>query len=240
VGKEAKSESGGRAISSQSGAGGGSWSWSCGTEGSIQNWTAPPCWRRNWPNIVAAEGQCSCCLVKTTAALTTLHKLSDFFHLTIATNLVDRKTNYYSQASHLVRPHQSFCLYNNTRIGHLRNNSKTFTKRLNFLCSWTWYFLLCFFAVLLTSPSLFSYPCPFSSATIVHPPNYSFGSFSFILSPCLSLPSYPPPTCHHSTGHLHTHHLLISPLYQLHTTAAPVIPDKNTLYYNNRNRPQHI
>jgi hypothetical protein len=36
------------------------------------------------------------------------------------------------QTSHLVRPHQSFCLHANTRIGCLRNNSRTFTKKLNF------------------------------------------------------------------------------------------------------------
>jgi hypothetical protein len=54
-------------------------------------------------------------------------------------------TKYYSQVSHLVRPHQSFCLYANTRIGHLRNNSRTFTKRLNFL----WFLNLVFKIVFL-------------------------------------------------------------------------------------------
>jgi hypothetical protein len=64
-------------------------------------------------------------------------------------------TKYYSQVSHLVRPRQSFCLYANNRIGHLRKNSRTFTERLKFLwflklvffCGpWMWcFFLLCFF-----------------------------------------------------------------------------------------------
>jgi hypothetical protein len=39
---------------------------------------------------VAVEGQCSPCLVKTTA-LITLHKLADLNHLSIATNPVDRR-----------------------------------------------------------------------------------------------------------------------------------------------------
>jgi hypothetical protein len=36
---------------SRSEAGGRSWSWSHGTEGSIQNWIAPPCWGRRWPEL---------------------------------------------------------------------------------------------------------------------------------------------------------------------------------------------
>jgi hypothetical protein len=37
---------------------------------------------------------------------------------------------YYSQSSHLVRLHQRLWLYANTRVGHLRNNSRT---KLNYL-----------------------------------------------------------------------------------------------------------
>jgi hypothetical protein len=70
-----------------------------GTEGRIQNWIAPPCWRKSWLIRAAAEEQQSCCLVKTTV-LTTLHKLAVLPHLTIPTNLVDRRTKYHSQASH--------------------------------------------------------------------------------------------------------------------------------------------
>jgi hypothetical protein len=60
-----------------------------GTEGSIQNWIAPPCWG-SLPNRNAAEGQHSCSLLKTTA-LTTLHDLPVLPHCTIPTNLVDRR-----------------------------------------------------------------------------------------------------------------------------------------------------
>jgi hypothetical protein len=65
---------------------------------------------------VSAEGQCSCRLVKKTTALTTLHELADLPHLTVATNLEDRWAKHYSQASHLVRQHQSFHFYTNTTL----------------------------------------------------------------------------------------------------------------------------
>jgi hypothetical protein len=58
--------------------------------GSIQNWIAPPCWQSSWPNRDETEGQCSCCLVKTTA-LPTLYELSNSFCLPVETSLVDRK-----------------------------------------------------------------------------------------------------------------------------------------------------
>jgi hypothetical protein len=80
-----------------------------------------------------------------TTALTSLQELEVLPHLTIPTNLVDRRTKYYSQHSLLVRTHQSFYLCTNTRFGHLRNNSSTFTKRLNFL----WFLNLLFFIVFL-------------------------------------------------------------------------------------------
>jgi hypothetical protein len=48
--------------------------------------------------------------VKTTG-LTTVHKLAVLPHLTIPTNIVDRRAKYHSQANHLVRPHKSFHLY---------------------------------------------------------------------------------------------------------------------------------
>jgi glycosyltransferase involved in cell wall biosynthesis len=152
-----------------------------------------------------------------TTGLTTQHKLVVLPHLTIPTNLVDRRTKYHSQASHLVRPHHSFCLYANTRIGHLRNNFRTFTNRLNFL----WFlnmvfFLLCFFFFLflflfysciinfiitiflsLFLPSslslLFLYYSPlFSLTTTLSAPSHA-------LFPLSSPPPHPPPTCHHTT-----------------------------------------
>jgi hypothetical protein len=96
-------------------------------------------------NRAAGEGQHNCCLVKTTA-LNILHKLAELPHLTNPTDIVDRRTKYYSQASNLVRAHQSFHLYANTRTGHLRNNSRTYTKRLNIL----WFLKLEIFIVFLS------------------------------------------------------------------------------------------
>jgi hypothetical protein len=131
--------------------------------------------------------QCSCCLVKTTA-LITLQELEDLPHLPIATNPVIEGTKSYSQAKNLVRPNQSSSLYTNTRIRCLRNNSRTFTKRLNFLFFLYLVFFTCFFfSILLTSPSLLSYPHFLTSITfspfpvlqsIVFPPNYSFCPYS--------------------------------------------------------------
>jgi hypothetical protein len=40
-------------------------------------------------------------------ALTTLHELAVLPYLTTPSNLVDRRCKYHSQASHLVRAHQS-------------------------------------------------------------------------------------------------------------------------------------
>jgi hypothetical protein len=65
-----------------------------------------------------------------TPALTILHGQADVPHFKIETNLVDRRTKYYSQT---VRSHQSFHFDNSSMTGHLRNNSRTFTKTLNFL-----------------------------------------------------------------------------------------------------------
>jgi hypothetical protein len=53
---------------------------------------------------VAAEGQCSCHLVKRTA-LTTLHELADLPHLPIATNLVNRRNKILLTSQSPVRPH---------------------------------------------------------------------------------------------------------------------------------------
>jgi hypothetical protein len=58
-------------------------------------------------------------------ALTTLHDLTKLPHLTISIKLVDRRTKHYSKAIPLVRPHQSFCLYANTRTGCWRSNFRT-------------------------------------------------------------------------------------------------------------------
>jgi hypothetical protein len=52
-------------------------------------------------------------------------------------NLTGRqKKKHYSQANHLARPLQSFCLYANTRTGCQRSKSEL-KQRLTFYCSWT-------------------------------------------------------------------------------------------------------
>jgi hypothetical protein len=109
--------------------------------GQPQNWIAPPCWGWNWPNRAEAEDHPSYSLLK--KALTTLHEVAISLHLTTPTNLVDRKPKYHSQASHLVRPHQRFHLNTNTKMWHLRNNSRTFINRLNWTRFLNLYFFYC-------------------------------------------------------------------------------------------------
>jgi hypothetical protein len=145
-----------------------------------------------------------------------------------------------------VRPYQSLCLDANTKIRCLRNNSRTFTIRLNFLLSPSWLF---FKSALLASPSLFSCPYSyplhfpsFSCATIHCSPSQLFflplliQSFLCLhLSLLLSFPNlsqlYP--------SLLHTHHSVTSLLSQPYTPPAPAIPDTSTLHYNNRNTSKH-
>jgi hypothetical protein len=71
---------------------------------------------------VAAEGQCSCCLVKTPTVLTTLHALADLPHLPMATNLVNRRNHIILTRQSPSETPSNSCLYANTRIGYLRNN----------------------------------------------------------------------------------------------------------------------
>jgi hypothetical protein len=225
-----------------------------GTEGSMQNLIAPPCWGRSWPNSAAAEEQHSCCLLKTTA-LTTLHELVILLHLTTPTNLVDRRSN----TTH--KPvtwwdHISFCLNSITRIGHLRNNPRTFINRLNFL----WFLKLVFFSVsvfikffsfffffinsiitiflsLFSSSSLslllLHYNPLFSLPTTLSAPSHP-------LSPCLHLPLLPLATCYHMTP---PSYIFITCWLAYYTTYTqpqpPAIPHKNTLHYNNRNTHKH-
>jgi hypothetical protein len=47
--------------------------------------------REGADQTIVAEGQYNCCLVKTTAALTTLHKLADLSHFPIAITPMDRR-----------------------------------------------------------------------------------------------------------------------------------------------------
>jgi hypothetical protein len=102
-----------------------------------------------------------------------------------------------------------------------------------------------YFSVLLTLPSLFSYPYSypphfpsFSCATIhCSPLNYSFFPFSSTPSPVFAPPF--PPTCPPYPSLLHIHHLLASLLYWQYTSWHPAIPDTSTFYYNSRNIPKH-
>jgi hypothetical protein len=108
---------------SQSRVGSGLQSWSPEPEGSTQNQTSPPCWERSWPN--SWNWRITQLLLGKTTAPTSLYDLANLPHLTISIKLVDRVTKHYSQASHLVRPYHSFCLYASTRTGCQRSNSRT-------------------------------------------------------------------------------------------------------------------
>jgi hypothetical protein len=181
-------------------------------------------------------------------------------HLTTQNNLVDRRSKYHSQASHLVRPHQSFHLNTNTRIRHLRHNSRTFINRLNWtkflklFFNFYYYYCLSFFFLFLF------YSCINSIVTILLS-SFSSSSLSllilyyiplFSLLTTLSAPSHPlfplsfpspshlPPTCHHTTPPSYT----LTTCWLAYSTnrtqpQPPAIPDTNTLYYNNRNTPKH-
>jgi hypothetical protein len=115
---------------------------------------------------------------------------------------VYRRSKYHSQACHLVRPHQSFCLRNNTRTGHPRNKSRTCINRLNFLWFLNLVFLIVFlflflFWYKLTLSSLFSYlyshplHSPSFSCTTIH---CSFSQIHFLSLHIHSSPSLTPPS----------------------------------------------
>jgi hypothetical protein len=139
---------------------------------------------------VAAVWLHSCLLTK--VSLITLHELADSHHLPIATYLWTEGTKSYSQASHLMRPHQYSLLYANTRIRHLRNRYRTFTKKTELFvvpvpgvfCCVSFIRVFFFFSVLLTSPSLFSYPYTYP----IHFPSFSCATIHCSLSQLLFLP----------------------------------------------------
>jgi hypothetical protein len=199
-----------------------------GTEGSIQNWIAPLGWGRSWPN--RAEGQHRCCLVKTIALTTLQSYRTSQLQLILWTEV----TKYYSQASHLVKWHQSFYLYANTKIGHLRNNfticQKTEISVVPepgvFYCLFFFSFSSFIFIIpVLTSLSLFfnhySYPLHFPSfccATIHGSP-----SQLFFLPPLI-----------HSFPHLHlpllpSHNHTTLPSYTLTTCWLPTVYNPSPL-----------
>jgi hypothetical protein len=188
--------------------------------------------------------------VKTTA-LTTLHELADLSHLQIATNPVDGGNQILLTNQSPVTPHQSFCLYTNIRIENLRNNSRTLTKKLNFLLFlyllffifFLWLFFFCIDFTNTIFLSLFlslHFPSFFCATSIVLPPNYSFCPFSSIISLFLYLLLLSSSTCHHTTPpsyRLTTHW----PINYTNCTQSqpPAIPNTSTLHYNNRNRHKH-
>jgi hypothetical protein len=126
----------------------------------------------------------------------------------------------------------------NIRIGHQKNNSRTFTKQ-------TELFVVAvpgdFFSVLLTLPSPFSYPYsyplhfqPFSCATIHWSPSQLLFPYFLIHSLSLSsLPLHTSSTCHHTTSPSYT--LITCWLAYCTNYKHPqpcAIPDKSTLQYN--------
>jgi hypothetical protein len=162
------------------------------------------------------------------------------------------ETKYYSQANHLEGSHQSFHLYAITRIGHLRNNSRIFTKRLNGLWFLNLVFFFTVFLFLLIFILLFLYYelHHHSSLIPIHFPSFSCATVHcsssqlLILSllihtfPCLhllllssptcnqTLPSYTLTTCwlaYYTTAHIP------SPLHTLtpapSTTTTEINPD---------------
>jgi hypothetical protein len=130
----------------------------------------------------------------------------------------------------------------NTRIGHQRNKSRTFTEQTE----------LFVFAV----PVFFSYIINFTttillSLCLLPALSLLFLCYNILLSlpTNLSAPSCPftPYLCPRSSSNLsphypaflHTYNLLTSLLYQLYTLQHSAIPDTNTLYYNSRNTSKH-
>jgi hypothetical protein len=146
-------------------------------------------------------------------------------------------------------------LVHQSRIGHQRKKLQNFYQKTE-PGSRTWCFLIVFLflififiiPVLLTSPSLFFYPCSYPLLF----PSFSWATIHCSISQLLFLPLhiYSVPNLHlsflsspnlspHYPSLLHTHHPMTNLLYQLYTTRAPAIPDTSTLHYNNRNIPKH-
>jgi hypothetical protein len=186
-------------------------------------------------------------MVKTTTALTTLHQLAVLPHLTIAINLVYRRNQILLTSSHLVRQHRSSRLYANTRIGHLRNNPRTFTKNAElFVVSISDGFCCVFFCIInftiIIFLSLFLPPhFPSFSCTKIHcsPSQLLFLQLLIHSLPVFTSPSHSPNLSPHYPSLLHIHYPLTSLLYQLYTTPAPAILDTSTLHYN-RNTPKYL
>jgi hypothetical protein len=144
----------------------------------------------------------------------TWHELAVLPHLTILTNLWTEGTKYYSQANHLVKTQQSFCLYASNRIGYIRKNSRTFTKILNVL----WFLNLVFSIMFLSFFNFnFYYSCIINfSITIL---------LSLFLPSSLSLlflcynPLFALPTTLSATSY---------PLFSLSSPPSPTFPQSVT------------
>jgi hypothetical protein len=155
-----------------------------------------------------------------------------------------------------VRPHQSFHFYTNTRTGFLKNNSRTLTKRLNFL----WFLNLVFYCVSFIFNVYFHYSCIINFTITILFSLFLCSSLSFFLlcyNPLFSPQLLFLPLLIHSFYHLHLSLLSspnLSPHYPslLHTNThwlayctkctqpqSPETPDTSTLHYNNRNIFKH-
>jgi hypothetical protein len=98
-----------------------------GTEGSIQNWIAHLTRRGAEQTGLWLKGNPVATWLKQlwTPSTSWQSYLTSKFQLILCT----KEPN----TTHSQSPYQSFLLCANTRIGHLRKNSRIFTKRLNFL-----------------------------------------------------------------------------------------------------------
>jgi hypothetical protein len=147
-----------------------------------------------------------------------------------------------------VRPHQNFPLNANTSIGHLRNYSGTFIKRLNLLwflnMVFLFFFLFPFYSCITISiiTILLSLFWPFSlSLLLYYKPLFSLPTTlsapSHPLFPVFTSPFYHSPTCHHTTPPSYT--LTTYWLAYCSNCTQPLLPsisDTNTLCYNRNTR----
>jgi hypothetical protein len=145
-----------------------------------------------------------------------------------------------------MRPHQSFHLYANTRIRHLRNNSESFTKRLNILLFLNLVFFIGFFFCIIYF-TINTFLCLFysrnflSSYTIIHCSPFQLLFLPFLIYSLThsQFPSYPLPTCHHTNSPSFTLiTCLLSYCKNCTQPQPPAIPDTGTLH-DNRNTPKH-
>jgi hypothetical protein len=146
--------------------------------------------------------------VKTTATLITLHELADLPHLPIVTNPVDSRNQILLTSQLSAQTTSEICLYANISFGHLRNNSRTYTKQTElfvvhvpsiFCCIYFFHsinFNITIFLSLVLSPSI---SCLFLHYNSLFSSQLLFLPLLFTLSPVFTSSSYPPSTSHHTT-----------------------------------------